>query len=87
MQADLPSGLACVGMCAAAACAVHDVSFCLGELINECVSERVCLEGVKPAGSMKGNLTTLFMQHIPLLFASQESDAWRGGSGGEGEGC
>lgn len=42
--------------------------------------------GLKPAGPMKSNLTTLFRQHIPLLFASQESDAWRGGSSEEAEG-
>lgn len=42
--------------------------------------------GVKPAGPMKSNPTTLFRQHIPLLFALEESDAWRGGRSGEGEG-
>lgn len=50
----------------------------------------VCLRvggvsGVETAGPMKSNLTTLFRQHIPRLFASQESDAWRRGSIKEGE--
>lgn len=33
--------------------------------VRLCVSSRGM--GVKPAGSMKSNLTTLFRQHIPLL--------------------
>lgn len=82
MCGDLLSGLASTGICAAA-CLCCGGCFCLGMCLKEHVYLWVA-GGVKPAGPMKSNLTTPFRQHIPLLFALQESDAWRGGSSGEG---
>lgn len=80
MRGDLLSGLASTGICAAA-CLCCGGCFCLGKYIKD-----VCIfrGGGEPAGPMKSNLTTPFRQHIPPLFALQESDAWRGGSSGEG---